>query len=150
MAHRVTIAARWVVYMVCIVMFVHCGRVNNYVVCGDVNVLAWVERVELELSHGREPELCDMDIVLHVNRTFDEREVAFEMTLFTPDSLRYSECIKVPVDVEWGPTAEYYTDIAIEYRKDVELSHEGVYRVAIRPLHSISGVESAGINFRMK
>lgn len=148
--HRVLFAARWMAILLCAVMFVHCKRADNYVISNDVNVRQWDERVELEFEHGQERERCDMDIVLHVNRTFKHREVAFEITLFTPDSLRYSEFISSEIDVEWGPTARYYHDLPIEYRRDVELAKEGSYRVAIRPLYSLSGVESAGINFRMK
>lgn len=141
---------RWVLCVAMALGFVQCRRVDNQVITRDVDIRAWEERVELEFDHGRQSTQCDMDIVLHVNRAFEQREVAFEITLFTPDSLSYSERVISEVDVEWGNAARYNTDVAIEYRRDIRLDREGVYRVAIRPLQTMAGVESAGINLRMK
>lgn len=150
MQHSLAQAARLLVYGLCVALFVYCGRVKNHVVCCDVDVRMWDERVEFVYENLAPQTMCDMDIVLHVNRTFKEKDLELEITLCTPDSLRYSERVKAPVSVEWGPTAEYFADVAIEYRSNVTLSHEGIYLVAIRPLRQIRGVESAGINFRMK
>ena len=136
--------------VVCVAAMSGCGRLTNRVVCQDVNVMAWVDRAEVALEHEGDFRRCDMDILLHVNRMFDEESVALELTFTTPDSLRYSECVEVPVSVDWGTTAKYYSDIVVEYRRDVKLKKDGIYSVSIRPLKPLRGVESAGVNFRMK
>lgn len=136
--------------VICIAALDGCSRLTNRVVSQDVNVIAWEDRAEVVLEHEGDFKRCDMDILLHVNRTFDEESVALELTFITPDSLRYSECVEAPISVDWGTTAKYFSDIAIEYRRDVKLKKDGIYSVSIRPLKPLRGVESAGVNFRMK
>lgn len=149
MQHNLSRIARWFVYGLCIVSFAHCGRVTNHVVCCDVNVREWDESVEIVYENQTPQTMYDMDIVLHVNRTFQEKDVEFEIILTSPDSLRYSECIKAPASIDWG-LAECFTDVSIKYRRDVTFLREGEYLVAIRPLKQMKGVESVGINFRKK
>lgn len=144
------LVARWMACLTLALCSVQCRGVDNRVVSSDVNIGDWNERVELIYENSTAATRCDVDVVLHVNRNFTEREIPLEITFFTPDSLRYSECVELKAQAEWDGVADYYTDIVMPYRGDVSLAKEGTYRLTIRPLKSLSGVESAGVNFRLK
>ncbi|MBR3775393.1 MAG: hypothetical protein IKL12_04720 [Alistipes sp.] len=94
--------------------------------------------------------LRDLNVTLHINRHFTASDIALEITTLTPDSLRYTESITLPIEAEWPGNNTMAIDVELPYRRDVHFSHEGEYSIILRPLQSLQGVEAAGINFQTK
>lgn len=131
-------------------LLVGCAMPYNRVFYQDVNVMTWQQRAVITFSYDEEPRYGDMDLLLHVNGDFEPRDLNFEITVISPDSLRYTECISVPQPVRHAATSDHVEDIKIPYRQDVELAKRGEYTVEIMPLTPLSGVESVGVNFQLK
>ena len=127
-----------------------CGVGESVVAMGDVSLEGWNEPVNITYDNSDTSTLLDMDVTLHVNRRFDASSIALEITTLTPDSLRYSESVTLPVRMRWTSNRAKTTDIALPYRRDVHFAHEGEYHISLRPLQNIVGVEAAGITFQMK
>ena len=115
----------------------------------DVSIDGWDNPITVTYTNTDQDALCDLGVTLHVNRRFTSQEIELEITTLTPDSLRYSEVVTLPAKAEWPSKQSTTMDIAIPYRHDVRLMHEGEYYIVLRPMHSIEGVEAAGINFQI-
>lgn len=133
-----------------VLAFVGCAMPDNVVLYTDVNVVKWSDKATVELDYKDEPRTCDMDMLFHINRHFIADTLSLEITTITPDSLRYTEKLCVPVAVEWNDSDSRSVDLSVPYRRDVTLDRQGVYAISIRPVVPVSGVESAGVNFQMK
>lgn len=116
----------------------------------DVDINDWSEETTVSYTNKQTENNYDLNIVLHVNRRFTAKQLEFEITTMTPDSLRYSEQVTLPVSLSWENPTAVTTDIELPYRRDVTLRCEGEYTMVIAPRQSIVGVEAAGINFQMK
>ena len=115
---------------------------------GEMPYSVWVYSVTY--NNGDTSSPLDLDVTLHINRRFEAQSVALEITTLTPDSLRYSESVTLPVRVRWTSNRAKTTDIEIPYRRDVHFAHKGVYHISLRPLQDVVGVEAAGITFQTK
>ena len=124
-----------------------CNVVPDMVVMKDVNVNDWHEAVTLEFDNNTE-QICDLNIMLHINSRFDAQQIALQIKMFSPDSLFHTEQVLLPSPVEWSKPTASSTDMEIPYRRNVSLRHKGKYIFEITPLEDISGVEAAGINFQ--
>ena len=133
-----------------IVLLGSCSVGESVVAMGDVSLDGWDEPVSITYHNVDTSSLLDLDVTLHVNRRFEAPSIALEITTFTPDSLRYSESVTLPVRVRWPSNRAKTTDIALPYRRDVHFAHEGEYHISLRPLQDVVGVEAAGITFQMK
>ena len=133
-----------------IVLLSSCGVGESVVAMGDVSLEGWNEPVNITYDNSDTSTLLDMDVTLHVNRRFEASSIALEITTLTPDSLRYSESVTLPVRMRWTSNRAKTTDIALPYRRDVHFAHEGEYYISLRPLQNVVGVEAAGITFQMK
>ena len=112
----------------------------------DVNVASWRDEAAITWFNSDTTALRDLDLVLHVDRSFDCRELQLEIAVTTPDSLRYVERVTVPATVEWRGNIRR-TDIRMPYRHNVRFAREGEYIIGITPVVEVNGVEAAGMNF---
>ena len=138
------------VAIIAMLVFVQCRTEQSAVAMGDVSIDGWDNPITVTYKNTEADRLCDLGVTLHINRRFATDSVALEITTLTPDSLRYSEVVTLPAKAEWPSKQSTTMDIAIPYRRDVRLMHEGEYYIILRPLQSIEGVEAAGINFQTK
>ena len=136
--------------VVTLLLFVQCRTTECSVVMEDVNINDWSEETTVSYTNKQTANNYDLNIVLHVNRRFEAKQLEFEITTMTPDSLRYSEQVTLPVSLSWENPTAVTTDIELPYRRDVTLRCEGEYTMVITPRQSVVGVEAAGINFQMK
>lgn len=136
--------------VVTLLLFVQCRTTECNVVMEDVDINDWSEETTVSYTNKQTANNYDLNIVLHVNRRFTAKQLEFEITTMTPDSLRYSEQVTLPVSLSWENPTAVTTDIELPYRRDVTLRCEGEYTMVITPRQSIVGVEAAGINFQMK
>lgn len=128
-----------------------CSMPDNVVRYTDVNVVEWQEEAVVQYENkSDDARLCDMDMLFHVNRHFVADTLDVRITTITPDSLRYTERLYIPVKVEWNKATEYSADVLVPYRRNVTFDKQGVYVIGIEPVVAVSGVESVGINFQMK
>ena len=133
-----------------VVLLGSCRTTDSVVAMGDVSINGWSEPVSVTYNNGDTSSPLDLDVTLHINRRFEVQSIAVEITTLTPDSLRYSESVTLPVRVRWPSNRAKTTDIALPYRRDVHFAHKGEYHISLRPLQDIVGVEAAGITFQMK
>ena len=136
--------------VVTLLLFVQCRTTECSVVMEDVDINDWSEETTVSYTNKQTANNYDLNIVLHVNRRFTAKQLEFEITTMTPDSLRYSEQVTLPVSLSWENPTAVTTDIELPYRRDVTLRCEGEYTMVIAPQQSVVGVEAAGINFQMK
>ena len=136
--------------IIAMLVFVQCRTEQSAVAMGDVSIDGWDNPITVTYKNTEADRLCDLGVTLHINRRYATDSVALEITTLTPDSLRYSEVVTLPAKAEWPSKQSTTMDIAIPYRHDVRLMHEGEYYIILRPLQSIEGVEAAGINFQTK
>ena len=135
---------------VTLLLFVQCRTTECSVVMEDVDINGWTEEATLSYTNKQTENNYDLSVVLHVNRRFTAKQLSLEITTMTPDSLRYSEQVTLPVNLSWENPTAVTTDIELPYRQDVMLRCEGEYTMVIAPQQSVVGVEAAGINFQMK
>ena len=135
---------------VTLLLFVQCRTTECSVVMEDVDINGWTEEATLSYTNKQTENNYDLSVVLHVNRRFTAKQLSLEITTMTPDSLRYSEQVTLPVNLSWENPTAVTTDIELPYRQDVTLRCEGEYTMVIAPQQSVVGVEAAGINFQMK
>ena len=133
-----------------VILLGSCRTTESVVAMGDVSIDGWGEPVSVTYYNSDTSSPLDLDVTLHINRRFTAPSIALEITTFTPDSLRYSESVTLPVRVRWPSNRAKTTDIALPYRRDVHFAHKGEYHISLRPLQDIVGVEAAGITFQMK
>lgn len=138
------------VAIIAMLVFVQCHTEQSAVAMGDVSIDGWDNPITVTYKNTEADRLCDLGVTLHINRRYATDSVALEITTLTPDSLRYSEVVTLPAKAEWPSKQSTTMDIAIPYRHDVRLMHEGEYYIILRPMQSIEGVEAAGINFQTK
>ncbi len=136
--------------IIAMLVFVQCRTEQSAVAMGDVSIDGWDNPITVTYKNTEADRLRDLGVTLHINRRYATDSVALEITTLTPDSLRYSEVVTLPAKAEWPSKQSTTMDIAIPYRHDVRLMHEGEYYIILRPLQSIEGVEAAGINLQTK
>ena len=146
--HRVAGFVSIIIVALC--LMVGCDVSENRVVYKDVNVREWDESATIAFTHDGKPRRCDIDILLHVNRDFDARQCAFEISTITPDSLRYAESVTIPISEMQLSETEHFFDVCIPYRRDVGIDKNGEYKIIILPLVPLSDVEAVGVNFQLK
>ena len=142
--------AKILLSVVTLLLFVQCRTTECSVVMEDVDINDWSEEATLSYTNKQTEHNYDLSVVLHVNRRFKAQQLSLEITTMTPDSLRYSEQVTLPVNLSWENPTAVTTDIELPYRQDVTLRCEGEYTMVIAPQQSVVGVEAAGINFQMK
>lgn len=126
-----------------------CSITPNMVAMSDVDNKDWSEAAQLTYTNSS-IEQCDMSIVIHVNHSFAMEELPLQITMFTPDSLRYTEQVVLPVKHQQLRPTTIAADIELPYREDVHLRCKGEYTWHITPSQNITGVEAVGIKFHAK
>ena len=136
--------------MVTLLLFTQCGSTECSVVMQDVDIDGWTDEATLTYTNKQTVNNYDLSVVLHVNRRFKAKQIELDIMTMTPDSLRYSEQVTLPVNLTWDDKTTVTTDLLLPYRQDVTLRCKGEYTMVITPQQSVVGVEAAGINFQMK
>ena len=136
--------------LMAVTMFTQCRVAESSVAMRDVSIDGWTEPVTVSYNNTDPTSLRDLNVTLHINRHFTASDIALEITTLTPDSLRYTESITLPVQTKWPSNNTMAIDVELPYRRDVHFSHEGEYSIILRPLQNLQGVEAAGINFQTK
>ena len=129
-------------------LFTQCRISECQVVMADVDVDGWSDEITLLHINQDTTSRYTLNLALHVNRLFKAKELDVEITTMTPDSLRYTEHVTIPLNSPWSTETEATTDIVIPYRQDVHLRCLGEYKIMLAPQQDIVGVEAAGINFQ--
>lgn len=111
----------------------------------DVNPYGWEEMAAVEIENGDTATLRDLNLVIRANRDFRADSLHLELTLINPDSAYYAEEVSLAMQHRRMPAALRMTD-EIPYRRSVVLNRMGSYRLVIRPLKEVEGVEAVGIN----
>ena len=135
---------------IAILLMVQCRVVENTVVMEDVDVRSWTDAATVKYINDDTTTLRNLSVTLHVNRLYDSKEIALEISTMTPDSLRHTELVIMPAAADWPSEIATTTDIEIPYREDVRFRRKGEYVVRITPRKEVVGVEAAGINFQSK
>ncbi len=128
------------------VSLTQCRMAECNVTLADVNVTSWNDEATITYLNSDTASLRNLDLVLHVDRSFDSRELQFDIAVTTPDSLRCVERVTVPTTAEWRGNIRR-TDIRTPYRRNVRFACEGKYVISIKPVAEVNGVEAAGMNF---
>ncbi len=127
-------------------LLAQCRIAECNVALTDVNALSWSDEATVKYVNGDTTSLRDLDLVLHVDRSFESGELQLDISVATPDSLRYVERVTVPAVAQWRGNIRR-TDIRMPYRRRVRFALEGEYAIGIKPVGEVRGVEAAGINF---
>lgn len=127
-------------------LLAQCRMAECNVALTDVNVMSWSDVATVKYINADTTSLRDLDLVLHVDRSFDSGDLQFDISVATPDSLRYVERVTVPATAQWRGNIRR-TDIRMPYRRRVRFALEGEYAIGIKPVDEVRGVEAAGINF---
>lgn len=133
-----------------ILLLTQCRMAECNVVMADVDIDDWSDETTISYINQEDATDYDLNITLHVNRRFEAHELELEITTMTPDSLRYSERVTLPVNVTWDNPSVATCDVELPYRQNVHLRSKGVYNMVITPQQSVVGVEAAGVNFQKK
>lgn len=133
-----------------ILLLTQCRMAECNVVMADVDIDDWSDEATISYINQEDATYYDLNITLHVNRRFKAHELELEITTMTPDSLRYSERVTLPVNVTWDNPSVATCDVELPYRQNVHLRRKGVYNMVITPQQSVVGVEAAGVNFQKK
>lgn len=140
--------AKAIIIFVSALSFTQCRIAECTVTMADVNIEGWDEEITVPYINKDTTVNYNLNFTLHVNRKFEATELDVEITTMTPDSLRYTERVILPVDVAWSNRTISTTDISIPYRHNVRLRRMGEYKITITPHRDVVGVEAAGINFQ--
>ena len=140
--------AKAVIAVATLLLFVQCRTTECSVVMEDVDINGWSDEINLSYTNNDTTTNYNLSLMLHINRRFASEQVEVEIVTMTPDSLRYSERVSLPVNFVWDSHTMPMKDVAIPYRQDVHLRCKGEYKMTITPLQSITGVAAAGINFQ--
>ena len=125
-----------------------CNIEPDKVVMCDVHRASWRDAATIAYDNTS-IERCDMSVMLHINRSFKAEEVELQITMLTPDSLRYTEQVTLPIKLNDKRGAMAATDLELPYRHNVELRRKGEYVWQITPVEEITGVEAVGISFQI-
>ena len=93
-----------------------CRMAESQVAMGDVDIDGWSEPVTVAYNNANTEALCNLNITLHINRRFKAETIALEITTFTPDSLRYSESVTLPVNETWPNAKATTMDVTLPYQ----------------------------------
>ena len=140
--------AKAIISVVALLLFTQCRMAECTVVMEDVDINNWCNEVSVSYTNNDTTTNYNLSLMLHINRRFASEQVEVEIVTMTPDSLRYSERVSLPVNFVWDSPTMPMKDVAIPYRQDVHLRCKGEYKMTITPLQSITGVAAAGINFQ--
>ena len=147
-SNRMRVICKVFILAVSVLLFTQCRMTECQVVMADVNIDGWSDEITLSHINKDTTSRYALNLALHVNRLFNANELDVEITTMTPDSLRYTEHVTLPINTPWSTETESTTDIVIPYRQDVHLRCLGEYKIMLAPQHDIVGVEAAGINFQ--
>ena len=104
----------------------------------------WSDPVELLLPNRDTLGTYDWRLFLRYDEHLAPDRFTLQLTVLTPDSLRFSE--PVTVQLPSGPApAALLREFGIDYRRRVRLARTGSYRILLRPQTPLQGIDAVGI-----
>lgn len=113
-------------------------------VVADVDAMAWNGPVELILPNTDTLDCYDWQLLVRSDDRIAADTFTLRIAVVTPDSLRFEEPFFVRLPARPVPAA-MLSETDIDYRRQVRLSRSGDYRLTIRPLYPLRGIEAVGI-----
>ncbi len=113
-------------------------------VVADVDATAWADPVELILRNTDTLDCYDWQLFVRSDDRIAADTFTLRIAVVTPDSLRFEEPFLVRLPARPVPAA-VRSEAEIDYRRRVRLSQAGDYRLTIRPLYPLRGIETVGI-----
>ncbi len=113
-------------------------------IVADVDATAWVDPVELILPNAATLDCYDWQLFVRGDDRIAADTFTLRIAVVTPDSLRFEESFLVRLPARPVPAA-VLSEADIDYRRRVRLSRSGDYRLTIRPLYPLRGIEAVGI-----
>lgn len=113
-------------------------------IAADVDARAWVDPVELILPNTDTLGCYDWQLFVRSDDRIAADTFTLRIAVVTPDSLRFEEPFFVRLPVRPVPAA-MLSEADVDYRRQVRLSRSGDYRLTIRPLYPLRGIEAVGI-----
>lgn len=104
----------------------------------------WAEPVELVLPNDDTTGCYDWQLFVRCDDRSTTECFTLQITVLSPDSLRFSESVAVQLPPEAAP-APLLREVAVDYRRRVRLSARGNYRVRIAPQQPVEGIAAVGI-----
>ena len=94
--------------LMAVTMFTQCRVAESSVAMRDVSMDGWTEPVTVTYNNTDPTPLRDLNVTLHINRHFTASDIALEITTLTPDSLRYTESVTLPVQAIFVHTGYFF------------------------------------------
>ncbi len=110
----------------------------------DVDAEAWNAPVELTLPNTDTLGSYDWQFFVRSDERIAPDTFTVRIAVVTPDSLRFEEPFAVQLPVCTTPAARLCENL-LDYRRRVRLSRTGDYRLTIRPVRPLRGIEAVGI-----
>ena len=111
----------------------------------DVDPLEWKYPAGLVLKNSDTTTLREVGFFLRSNDRFTDDTLTLGLTIYTPDTLRYEESVRLVVPRTVIPSA-LVRETAIPYRSRVKFPRTGDYRVILTPARPVTGIEAIGIH----
>lgn len=113
-------------------------------VVADVDAGAWNAPVELTMPNTDTLNNYDWQFFVRSDERIAPDTFTVRIAVVTPDSLRFEEPFAVQLPVCTTPAARLCENL-LDYRRRVRLSRTGDYRLTIRPVRPLRGIEAVGI-----
>ena len=119
-------------------------RVPGQTVIAELGQEPWRESVELLLPNSDTLHRYDWTLFLRCDKRTMPDAFTLQVTVLTPDSLRFTEPVRVVCGTE-RVAAALHREVAVDFRRGVQLARTGNYRLQIRPESPLHGIEAVGI-----
>lgn len=110
----------------------------------DVNPHTWINPASVTLHNQDTITLHDLHLFIRTNDRFTGDSLPLQITLLTPDSMRFQEPFTLTTPPGHSP-ASLGRETSDVYRRGVRLARMGEYRLIISPVTPVQGVEAVGI-----
>lgn len=112
----------------------------------DINPAGWngSEAAMVNYQNDDSVLMCDISLILRVDRTFSKDKLSLIIETITPDSLSFKELFTIGVNHNDN---EIYTETEQTYRQRVCLNKKGIYRFRFTPFNGevVVGVSALGV-----
>lgn len=122
------------------------ARREVHTVMGDVNPFGWLSERVITFENRDTATLCDLALTLRCGSDLETGPLTLEIEFTAPDSTRFVErrTFALPHPVKPAATAAVVT---LPYRRNVRFNRTGTYTIALKPSHTVRGIEAAGFTF---
>lgn len=119
-------------------------KLTQYVT--DINPDGWSDSEVVQVNYQNEDSvsMCEISLILRVERTFSKQKLPLIIETISPDSLSFKESFTIAVNCN---DDEAYTEVEQVYRQMVRLDKKGLYHFRFTPLNDdiVVGVCAIGV-----